>query len=206
MPGLLPPRLLISSGVFIAALFGVSLYFENTVTAKGPELSGVVKTFQLATSLPPRPSPTDRANWKDGNGKTLTLADFKGKVVLLNYWATWCSPCIRELPSIDRLQARLGGKAFTIVAISIDRSGKPTVQRMIERLKIKNLAIYLDQESKAARKMGVRSMPTTFLFDSTGREVGKMVGAAEWDQQEAVSLIKYFIDNPDYADRLPVKE
>ena len=177
---------------------GFVLLPANISHAAGPNLSGPMQVFQLAPSTRPRPTTT----WKDASGKNLTLADFSGKVVLVNYWASWCPPCIRELPSIDRLQASLGGDNFTIVAINIDRGGKPIARRMAKRLKIKHLTLYLDRESNSARSLGVRSMPTTFVFDRKGREVGKLEGGAEWDDKAAVELINYFIKNPGYADNL----
>jgi thiol-disulfide isomerase/thioredoxin len=185
---------------------GIALGLGNAAQAKGPELTGAMQVFQLAPSAQPRPSPSDGATWKDANGKVLNLANFGGKVVLVNYWATWCPPCIRELPSIDRLQARLGGDDFTIVAISIDRGGKPIARRLMKRLRLKNLALYLDPSSKSAKKLGVRSMPTTFLFDRKGREIGKLEGGAEWDDKEAIALIQYFIANPAHVDALPLKK
>ena len=185
--------------VFIGLLTaGFVLLPANISHAAGPNLSGPMHVFQLAPSTRPRPTTT----WKDASGKNLTLADFSGKVVLVNYWASWCPPCIRELPSIDRLQASLGGDNFTIVAINIDRGGKSIARRMAKRLKIKNLTLYLDRESNSARGLGVRSMPTTFVFDRKGREVGKLEGGAEWDDKAAVELINYFIKNPGYADNL----
>mgnify|MGYP002816644940 CR=1 FL=1 len=197
---LLPPIIRIS--VLLGLLTtGFVLLPANISHAAGPKLSGPMQVFQLAPSTRPRPS----ATWQDAAGKNLTLADFSGKVVMVNYWASWCPPCIRELPSIDRLQASLGGDNFTVVAINIDRGGKPIARRMAKRLKIKHLALYLDRESKSARSLGVRSMPTTFIFDRKGREVGKLEGGAEWDEKEAVALVKYFINNPGYADKLPKK-
>jgi thiol-disulfide isomerase/thioredoxin len=185
---------------------GIALGLGNVVQAKGPVLTGAMQVFQLAPSVQPRPSPSDDATWKDSSGKILNLANFSGKVVLVNYWATWCPPCVRELPSIDRLQAQLGGDDFTIVAISIDRGGKPIARRLMKRLRLKNLALYLDPSSKSAKTLGVRSMPTTFLFDRKGREIGKLEGGAEWDDKEAIALIRYFIDNPDHVDALPLKK
>jgi len=185
---------------------GVILTMGNNSYAKGPNLKGAMQVFQLAPSALPRPSSSDGATWKDENNKDISLADFKGKVVLLNYWASWCLPCIRELPSIDRVQGSLGGNDFTVVAINLDRAGKPKARQLTKRLKIKHLALYLDPKSDSARKLSVRSMPTTFIFDRNGREVGKLVGGAEWDEAEAVALIKYFINNPAYADSLPAKK
>jgi len=170
--------------------------------AKGPALTGQVQEFQLAPSTRARPA----TSWKNAEGKKISLADFSGKVVMINFWASWCAPCIRELPSIDRLQAHLGGDKFTVVAISIDRGGKPVARRMLKRINSKNLALYLDRDSSTARSLGVRNMPTTIVYDQKGREVGKLEGGAEWDSAEAVALLKYFIDNPEYADKLPQKK
>ncbi len=160
--------------------------------ADGPRLEGHMEVFQVAPGARPRPGIT----WKDGNGKTVSLKDFGGKIVLMNFWATWCAPCVRELPSIDRLAATLDGEEFEVVAINIDRGGKPVALKMLRRLKLNNLDLYLDRENTAVRRLGVRQMPTTYVFDRKGREVGKLEGAAEWDEPEAVALVRYFIDNP----------
>jgi len=191
---------------FVFFFVGIFAPVGNFAYAQGPKLSGAMEVFQLAPNTLPRPSPSDDAIWKDAEGKNISLADFKGKVVLLNYWASWCLPCIRELPSIDRLQKKLGGNDFAVVAISIDRGGKTKARKLTKRLKLKHLTLYLDRKSEAAKNMGVRSMPTTFIFDRKGREVGKLVGSAEWDEPDAVRLLKFFIKNPAYVDGLPVKK
>jgi thiol-disulfide isomerase/thioredoxin len=167
--------------------------------ASGPELKGHMQNFILA----PVSRSRSGVQWKDGNGKDVGLDTYKGKVVLVNFWATWCAPCIRELPSLDRMQAALGGDDFQVIALNIDREGKRKAKRMVRRLKLKNLSLNLDREVKAAKTLGVLNMPTTFLFDAKGREVGKLEGGAEWDEKESLALIKYFIDNPDHADTLP---
>jgi thiol-disulfide isomerase/thioredoxin len=170
-----------------------------TANAAGPELTGPMQNFTLA------PAARGRAGikWKDAKGNATGLADYQGQVVLLNFWATWCAPCIRELPSLDRLQASLGGDDFQVIALNVNREGKRKAKRMLRRLKLKNLALNLDREVKVAKILGVLNMPTTFLFDRQGRELGKLGGAAEWDEKESIQLIKYFIGNPDHADTLP---
>ncbi len=170
-----------------------------TARAAGPELTGHMQNFILA------PAARSRAGikWKNANGEAVGLGDYKGKVVLLNFWATWCAPCIRELPSLDRLQAALGGDYFAVVALNINREGKRKAKRMMRRLKLKNLPLNLDREVKVAKTLRVLNMPTTFLFDRQGREIGKMEGGAEWDEKESIRLMKYFIDNPGHADTLP---
>lgn len=161
-----------------------------------------MQSFQVAPSTKARPADT----WKDANGKPVSLANFDGKVVMVNFWATWCPPCIRELPSINRLQAGLGGQDFTVVALNIDQGGKPIAQRMAKRLKLDKLPLYLDRSSAVAKSWKLRSMPTTIIFDRKGREVGKLEGGAEWDTKEAFALIKFFIDHPNHADNLPPRK
>lgn len=182
-----------------AAVIAFSAASAPARAADGPKLEGPMEIFQVAPGTRPRPETT----WKDGNGKTVSLKDFDGKVVLVNFWATWCAPCVRELPSIDRLAASLDGEEFKVVAISIDRGGKPVARKMLRRLKLNNLDLYLDRENTAVREFGVRQMPTTYVFDRKGREVGRLEGAAEWDELEAVALVRYFIDNPNHGDNPP---
>lgn len=182
-----------------AAVIAFSAASAPARAADGPKLEGPMEIFQVAPGTRPRPETT----WKDGNGKTVSLKDFDGKVVLVNFWATWCAPCVRELPSIDRLAASLDGEEFKVVAISIDRGGKPVARKMLRRLKLNNLDLYLDRKNTAVREFGVRQMPTTYVFDRKGREVGRLEGAAEWDEPEAVALVRYFIDNPNHGDNPP---
>ena len=95
-----------------------------------PKLVNQMKKFKLTTITSARPD----ISWKDANDNKVTLKLFDGKVVLLNFWASWCPPCIRELPSINRLQAKLGGDKFTVIALNIDRGGKPIANRFKQKL------------------------------------------------------------------------
>ena len=139
------------------------------------------------------PSPMPDISFADAKGRALTLEDFRGKVVLLNIWATWCPPCVREMPSLDRLQARLGGPRFEVVALSQDRGGLTLVSRFFERLKLKHLDIYIDRTERSRVALGVSGLPTTILIDRDGNEVGRMIGPAEWDSDAAVAVIRHYI-------------
>ncbi len=185
----------LAAGLIAANLSG------GPAKATGPELSGHMQNFKLAPSARPRPSET----WTDEAGKSVSLADFAGKVVMVNFWASWCPPCLRELPSINRLQAALGGKDFTIVALNIDQAGKPLARRLARKLKLEKLALYVDPKSVVPKSWKIRNMPTTILFDRQGREVGKLEGGVEWDTPETLKLVKFFIDNPGYTDTLSAK-
>ncbi|MBI3434518.1 MAG: TlpA family protein disulfide reductase [Proteobacteria bacterium] len=136
------------------------------------------------------PKPVNAVTFTDGQGRPLTLEDFRGKVVLVNIWATWCGPCRHEMPSLDRLQASLGGAAFGVVALSIDRSGIEVVRKFYAENGIRNLALYVDSSGRAARELGAVGVPATLLIDREGRELGRMVGPAEWDDPAMLAFLR----------------
>ncbi len=139
-----------------------------------------------------RPEPTDLPDveFNNAEGRKLSLSDFKGKVVLLNLWATWCAPCRKEMPALDRLQKKLGGDRFEVVALSLDRGGVKASQKFLENIGVESLALYVDASGRASKPLRVIGMPTTLLIDANGRELGRLVGEAEWDSPEAVQLIE----------------
>jgi thiol-disulfide isomerase/thioredoxin len=140
---------------------------------------------------PPKVLPEIR--FVDAAAKPLSLADFRGQVVLLNLWATWCVPCREEMPSLDRLQARLGGKEFAVVPLSIDRAGMRAVDRFYREIGIAHLAKYLDASGEAAGRLGAPGLPTTLLIDREGREIGSVIGPAEWDSPEMITFLRKVI-------------
>lgn len=155
----------------------------------GPPLGGSLEDFTLID--PPRPVP--RASFLDADQQPVTMDRFKGRVVLLNLWATWCGPCREEMPSIDRLQAQLGGEDFTVLALSLDQGGLTPVRHFYQQLGIRHLDIYLDPPNALALALKVPALPTTLVIDRAGQIVGLMVGPATWDSPDALVLMKYFI-------------
>ena len=141
-------------------------------------------------SLHDTPRPLAELRFEDGSGRPLTLVDFRGKVVLLNIWATWCGPCRREMPTLDRLQATLGGPDFEVVALSIDRAGIGVVTEFYDEIGIEHLAKYIDESGKSAQQLNAVGLPTTLLIDREGREIGRHVGPAEWDTPEMVAFLE----------------
>lgn len=146
------------------------------------------KTSPLALLEEPHALPELR--FVNGDGATLTLADFSGKVVLLNIWATWCVPCRTEMPTLARLQTKLGGAGFEVVALSIDQGGVAKVQAFYEEIGIHSLNVYVDISGYVVRNLNIVGVPTTLLIDQNGRELARAIGPAEWDNPEIVSLIK----------------
>lgn len=139
------------------------------------------------------PKPIPAITFEDGERQTRSLADFKGKVVVLNLWATWCGPCRREMPALERLQAALGGDDFTIVPLSIDRGGMDKIKKFYAEIGIENLPLYLDVSGQAARQLEAFGLPTTLIIDRRGEEVGRVVGPAEWDAPEVAEFLKPII-------------
>jgi thiol-disulfide isomerase/thioredoxin len=146
---------------------------------------------QFIPTDPPRPAP--EIAFADGAGKSLSLADFRGKVVLVNLWATWCEPCIREMPSLDRLRAALPAQDLAIVLVSQDRGGDQVVAPFFAKLGLNKLATYLDPKSTVGHAFEVRGLPTSILIDRDGRELGRVEGALDWDGAPAQSLLRWYV-------------
>ena len=126
----------------------------------------------------------------DHEGAAMTLADFHGKAVLVNIWATTCAPCLKELPSLDKLQAKLGGDNFEVVAVAADPRGPEAARTFLDRLEVEHLKLYSDPRLAFASALGgVDFIPVSILYDARGREVGRLVGEADWRSPEAVRLI-----------------
>src|SRR6516162_8737432 len=170
------------------ALFPASAVREPTPAVEAGGSPDSVKPLELSVFDRPRDLPEIR--FADEEGHDLTLGDFRGRVVLLNVWATWCVPCRKEMPTLDRLQARLGGKDFLVIALSIDREGAVPVKRFYQELKLEKMGIYVDPSGKGSRPLAIPGVPTTLLIDRQGREIARKMGPAEWDGQEMLSLVE----------------
>jgi thiol-disulfide isomerase/thioredoxin len=128
--------------------------------------------------------------FQDATGRERSLADWRGKVVLLNLWATWCVPCRKEMPALDRLQAEMGSDRFEVVAVSVDRSGVQGARKFLDETKVGRLALYADPSARLAATLRAIGLPATLLIDAEGREVGRLLGPAEWDGEDAKRLIR----------------
>jgi thiol-disulfide isomerase/thioredoxin len=136
------------------------------------------------------PQPVPELRFVDGRGRERTPADFRGKAVLLNLWATWCVPCRKEMSALDRLQRHLGGPDFEVVPLSVDRKGLPVVEAFYAELGLKALPIYLDATAQASRELEAPGIPTTLLLDHQGREIGRALGERNWDSEEVMEEIE----------------
>ena len=189
----------ISLRAFGAALAGIALFLAaagwsllpDEAVAAPPPRTGWMESFSVAETNPP--APTSEFTGRDG--KSYTLERFRGKVVLVNFWATWCGPCVRELPSLKRLNARIGGEEFVVLALSQDRGGWTRMTPFLEKHDLDGLPAFHDPKAMAARAAMVRALPTSVLYGRGGRELGRLTGHAEWDSDEALALIRHYIES-----------
>jgi thiol-disulfide isomerase/thioredoxin len=126
----------------------------------------------------------------DATGSERTLADWRGKVVLLNLWATWCLPCRKEMPALDRLQGELASDGFEVVAVCVDRTGLPGARKFLAEAGVTRLALYADATARMATTLRAAGLPATLLIDREGREIGRLLGPAAWDGEDAKRLIR----------------
>lgn len=132
--------------------------------------------------------------FKDGAGRPVSLDEFKGRVVLVNLWATWCVPCRKEMPALDELERKLGGRDFAVLAINLDQRGGDKPRKFLEEIKVKSLLYYEDPTTNVFQKLKAAGrapgLPSTILIDRQGCELGFMPGPAEWAGEDALALIR----------------
>ena len=130
--------------------------------------------------------------FKDHKEKEISFSDFKGKILLVNFWATWCAPCIKEMPSLDRLESKINGD-FDVIAISVDRDGIEKVIDFFDENKISNLEKFFDIKNSLAKEMNLYGVPTSFFVNKEGDLIGYYQGDMEWDNDTVINFINYLI-------------
>ncbi|MBI5700396.1 TlpA family protein disulfide reductase [Candidatus Saganbacteria bacterium] len=129
---------------------------------------------------------------KDLNNNSVKLSDYKGKVVLLNFFATWCPPCREEMPSIEKLHKNLKNKKFAVLAVAIDKKGEPAVRPFIEKEKY-TFKVLLDSKNKVSDVYGIQSIPATYVINKKGIIVDKVIGSFDWTQDKVVRVLEGLI-------------
>ena len=161
-----------------------------------PLAHGEVAALTMATAPLRLPDLT----FDDADGKPRKLSEWRGRTVLVNLWATWCVPCRKEMPALDRLQTRLGGKDFEVVAINIDTRDPEKPKSFLKEANLTRLSYYSDQKAKAFQDLKsigrALGMPTSVLVDGQGCEIATIAGPAEWDSDDALKLIAAATETP----------
>ncbi len=180
---------------FIALIVAAYSFYElgNTPNNDVPQglNAGTMKRFEFHE----KPAPATTAVFHDQEGTEKSFADFKGKVILVNLWATWCAPCIKEMPDLDALQASMGGDDFQVVLLSENQDGIESSLAFLKNNNITNLNTFIDSKRNVARTLKSNALPTSILIDANGYEVGRLIGPAEWNSGDAKALINYFISS-----------
>lgn len=173
---------------------GVSFALENAL-AKATETSGL-ETGRLFRDMRiievPRIAPPVEISLLDLHEKQVTLADFKGKIVFLNFWTTWCPECRIEMPLMEKLHKRFQGEDFAMVAVNL-REPATRVKDFFDKHKLTFTAL-LDSKGKISSRFGIRAVPTTFILDKEGGIIGKVFGSREWNSQKSFDLFEHLIN------------
>jgi len=164
---------------------------NRSVAPSGPGSNALSQGQMAAFVFRAARADLPEVKFEDATGKERTLADWKGKVVLLNLWATWCLPCRKEMPALDRLQQELGSEAFEVVALSVDRAGLGGARKFLDEAKVGKLALYADPSARMGSTLRTTGLPATLLIDREGREIGRLLGPAQWDGEDARRLIRW---------------
>ena len=178
-------RILPVAAALVAAIIGI-YWFQSAERKAAPAARGAMAAFLMKSER----KPVADLAFQDGTGKPVKLSDWKGRVVLVNLWATWCGPCRREMPALAALQKRLGSRDFEVVAISIDRKGIAASAAFLKETGADALKLYIEPTTKILRDLQALGLPATILVDRQGNEIGRLLGPAEWDSLEAVKLVE----------------
>jgi thiol-disulfide isomerase/thioredoxin len=191
--------------IVVAAGGGLALLYGKPTTGKeeaaqcpgarslAQRLAPLAQGEVAALAVDKSPAPAADVSFNQPDGKKTSLADFRGRTILLNLWATWCIPCRAEMPALDRLQAKFGGPEFEVVAVNIDTTRLDRPKAFFTENGVKNLSLYADPSADAFETLKVAGkalgLPTTLLIDKEGCEVGVMAGPAPWDKADGIRLI-----------------
>ena len=176
----------------VAAVAGLTATGAPAALAAGPKsfIRGAMTTFVFRKRRPHVPDLVPDLKFRDRDDAERAITEWRGRVVLINLWATWCAPCRKEMPSLDRLQSGLGGADFEVVAVSIDRKGLKASGAFLKEIGASNLELYVDKSGKVARDLKSFGLPASVLIGRNGEEIGRLIGPAEWDSGEAVALVE----------------
>ena len=186
--------------VGLAGIYAIGGFQSNAAagceaaTALTNRIKPLARGEVAAVNVPARPLRIPDLAFTDASGKHTSLADWRGKTVLLNLWATWCVPCRKEMPALDELQGKLGSESFEVVAVNIDTRNLDKPKAWLKEAKVDRLAYYADPNAKVFQDLKAVGkafgMPTTLLIDRQGCELGFLSGPAEWASEDALRLIQ----------------
>jgi thiol-disulfide isomerase/thioredoxin len=171
---------------------------EAAVEEKGTQINQITRAMatgaMTAFVVKPERKPVPDLVFQDAQGKQRSLSQWRGQVVLVNLWATWCGPCKSEMPSLATLQRRFGSNDFEVIAISVDKGGASVAAPFLEETKATELRLYVDPTAKSIEMLTALGLPATVLIDRNGKEIGRLLGPADWTSSEAYRLVNLAIN------------
>ncbi len=174
--------------LYTALLLGVNGAHAGAVDWEAAHAAGLTKLAPLEAPVAVPDTP-----FIDAEGNQMQLGDWRGRVVLVNFWATWCAPCREEMPSLDALEAEMGGEDFAVLTIAAGRNPVPAIQKFYEEQGIENLPLLKDERQVLARGMGVMGLPVSVLIDREGMEVARVIGELDWADPAVKDVIAQMI-------------
>jgi thiol-disulfide isomerase/thioredoxin len=187
--------------VRLAAVYTALVLVANAATADMSALEALREGDMRKLTFHAEPVPAALTVFDDGAGGELSLEAFQGKVVMVNFWATWCAPCRVEMPTLSALQAEFGGDDFAVITIATGRNDPAAMERFFGEIGVTNLPLYRDPTQALARDMGVLGLPITVILDPSGMEIARLQGDADWHSDSARAIVAALIgessaDNP----------
>jgi thiol-disulfide isomerase/thioredoxin len=176
----------VMSGLALALIVAISSGKASAAARSCGKPPETIARFEATKE--PRPAPD--VIFTDESDNERALADYRGSGLIVNFWATWCAPCVKEMPSLDRLARDMKGDGLIVLALSADREGAPVVRKFYDKNDIEHLPVTIDRISRVARALEVGGLPTTVMFNADGREVGRVVGTAEWDAPATIAFLR----------------
>ncbi|VAV90843.1 Thiol:disulfide oxidoreductase TlpA [hydrothermal vent metagenome] len=196
-------RLIRPAVLYIAAGLGAIAAVVFFITRDGPPQPVVTVDYSALMQLRdgdmkklnfhPAPKPVSTSTFESEDGTAMTLADYKGKYILLNFWATWCAPCRREMPMLSDIQTAMGGDNFAVVTIATGRNPPPAIKKFFSEIGVDNLPRHRDPKSLVGNEMGIFGLPVTMIIDPSGQEIARLTGDAEWNSDSAKAIISALI-------------
>jgi peroxiredoxin len=194
--------LLLCSGLGFAAYYVSDTDFLARVNPAGRQLDRLLDDMQVIR-IPDGANPVE-VRLQDINGTSVDISDFRGKIVFLNFWATWCPTCVVEMPAMEKLYRKLKVKDFAMVTISIQDS-VAAVKEFFDKNNLTFTAL-LDSFGNTVPAFGIRAIPTTFILDKAGRIIGLVTGPREWDSRESIAMFEYLIDRDAAVSAVPASD
>ncbi|ATI42973.1 redoxin [Pacificitalea manganoxidans] len=153
---------------------------------------GTMKKLNFHTA----PKPAIEGSFLDAGGTSHDMAELRGDVIVLNFWATWCAPCRKEMPMLSALQERFKDRGVRVVTMASGPNPVPAMQRFFEEIGVDNLPLYRDPRQGLSRQFAVLGLPATVILDAEGRELARMVGEADWDSDSAIAILEALAEQP----------